>query len=47
MNTDFYIIIIYNILLGTVWLVLSNISLTIEIYIVILKIITNKTCSYW
>ena len=45
MNTDLYMM--YNILLETVWWVLSNTSLIVDIYLVILEIIANKTCSYW
>jgi len=36
----------YNILLETVWWVFSNITLIVGIYLVVPKIIANKTCSY-
>jgi len=45
MNTDLYMI--YNILLETVWWVLSNASLIMEICLVVLEIIANETYSYW
>ena len=44
-NTDCYLI--YNILLGIVWWVLSNTSLIVWIHSAIPEIIANKTCSYW
>ena len=45
MNTDLYMI--YNILLETVWWLLSNAILIMEICLVVLEIIANEICSYW
>jgi len=36
----------YDILLETIWWVLSNTTLTIEIYLVVSEIIANETYSY-
>ena len=37
----------YDIFLEIVWWVLSNIILTIGIYLVVPEIIANEACSYW
>ena len=37
----------YDILLETVWQVIFNISLIVEICLVVSEIIANKTYSYW
>ena len=44
-NTDLHMI--YDILLETIWWVLSNTCLIVRIYSVFSEIIANETCSYW